>query len=202
MKRVIDALVRVPEKFKENELAYLSLTSKNESIIRNAFCIDYFHQGKILAREYNRIDAVYFEEDNVKEMYEFTSMYTKDIADKAKFNKNSKSYFSKILRDLDKNAKYRTENTDEYIILISTHPKQKIKNEYRHFVKYMGDLNKATDKWMKNNNDFTEMIAEAHNTLREYFPDYQYYMDHCVIKAGKAFDCEVEIYFWILCRKN
>lgn len=192
------ALVGIKDNFKGNELAYLSLTSKNEGLIRDSFCMNYYHEEKILGREYKRIDAVSFLEGDVKEIFEFTSMYTANLVNDEQFKK---SYLPKILKDFKKNNEFKQKNTDEYIILISTHPKEQINKSYSKYVKYISGLNTATKKWMDDPSDSSQMIQEAHNTLRKHFIESKYYLNRFEINAGREFDCDVDIIFWVLYKK-
>jgi len=196
--KIVNALIGVKDHFNDNELAYLSLTSKNEGIIRDSFCRNYYKENSILGREYKRIDAVSFFNGNVQGIFEFTSMYTADLLNENHFRN---SYLPKIIKDFNKNEKYKCKDTEEYIILISTHPKELINKKYSHYVKYLSGLNSATKTCLKNSSDSNEMIVESYKTLRKHFNENKYYINSCEINAGREFDCEVDIIFWILSKR-
>ncbi|WP_277587555.1 hypothetical protein [Psychrobacillus antarcticus] len=196
--QITNALERIQDNYQDNELAYLSLTSKNEGLIRDSFCRNYYKENQLLGREYKRIDAVSFSEESINIIFEFTSMYTADLVKDLHF-KNS--YLPKILNDFKKNDKLKSKKTDEYIILISTHPKEMINKKYIKYVKYFSGLNAATKKWIKTPTDSSKMISQSYNNLRKYFSYNEYSIESCQINAGREFECDVDIHFWILYKK-
>jgi hypothetical protein len=177
-----------------NELAYLSLTSKNEGIIRDAFCTEFYQKKMIFGREYKRIDAVSFSNAEVTDIFEFTSMFTADIVNENHFA----TYFvPKIINDFNKNNKYKENKPNEYIILVATHPKYKIAKTYAHYVKYLGIINKS----LQNHPNPDQMIWLSYRNIRNHFPLKEYYVKFCKINAGREFNTEVDLLFWILSKK-
>ncbi|MBI6873430.1 hypothetical protein [Clostridium aciditolerans] len=84
--RLIKIVGNIGGLFCENELAYLSLTSKNESIIRDKIAyrlnLELDKSKYIIAREYKRIDIVILENNSIKDIIELKSIYTYDVETK------------------------------------------------------------------------------------------------------------------------
>ncbi|MCQ4696253.1 hypothetical protein NE452_01850 [Paeniclostridium sordellii] len=124
--------------FRENELAYISLTSKNEFVIRDmmAYKLHLELKSSIVAREYSvkgitsRIDLVILGNYNIKDIIEFKSMYTFDSVD------GLDKFIDSVNRDFDKNSSLKNNNTNQFAIIIATHPRTIPSEKYKDFIKY------------------------------------------------------------------
>ena len=199
----IEELVKViqesRELFGENELAYLSLTSKNESVIRDriAYKLHLEIKNSIVAREHSikainsRIDLAVLENNDIKDIIELKSMYTFDAVD------GLDKFIDSINRDLDKNSSLKSDTTSQFAIVIGTHPRSIPSEQYKDFVKYYNSIK----RYMKKINNNTVLIDKMDNKLRNAFKQDKYEVKSLTIYAGNAFEVDVDICFWIIEKK-
>ena len=183
--------------FNENELAYLSLTSKNELVIRDKIAYKLHKELKdhIVSREYSpsnlrssRIDLAILKDSQIIDLIEFKSMYTFDALNK--FEK----YIDAVVKDFEKNKPVVNERMNQYGVIIATHPKSIPNLKYREYVKYYDFINRNMKKVEKGE----ELIEIMDNSIRAEFDNENYDIKQCKLKAGVAFDVEVDIYIWII----
>ena len=136
----IDSLVETIKKsmnsFRENELAYLSMTGKNELLIRDRIAYELYrkYSNYIISRGYNpigiksRIDLAIFENGKIKDIIELKSMYTFDSVD-------MKNYINAINKDFNKNSELVIDGVDQYEIIIATHIKEVPNEKFKDYVK-------------------------------------------------------------------
>ena len=199
----IEELVKViqesRELFGENELAYLSLTSKNESVIRDriAYKLHLELKNSIVAREHSikainsRIDLAVLENNDIKDIIELKSMYTFDAVD------GLDKFIDSINRDFDKNSSLKSDTTSQFAIVIGTHPRSITSEQYKDFVKYYNSIKRC----MKKINNNTVLIDKMDNKLRNAFKQDKYEVKSLTIYAGNAFEVDVDICFWIIEKK-
>ena len=199
----IEELVKViqesRELFGENELAYLSLTSKNESVIRDriAYKLHLELKNSIVAREHSikainsRIDLAVLENNDIKDIIELKSMYTFDAVD------GLDKFIDSINRDFDKNSSLKSDTTSQFAIVIVTHPRSITSEQYKDFVKYYNSIKRC----MKKINNNTVLIDKMDNKLRNAFKQDKYEVKSLTIYAGNAFEVDVDICFWIIEKK-
>lgn len=199
----IEELVKViqesRELFGENELAYLSLTSKNESVIRDriAYKLHLELKNSIVAREHSikainsRIDLAVLENNDIKDIIELKSMYTFDAVD------GLDKFIDSINRDFDKNSSLKSDTTSQFAIVIGTHPRYIPSEQYKDFVKYYNSIKRC----MKKINNNTVLIDKMDNKLRNAFKQDKYEVKSLTIYAGNAFEVDVDICFWIIEKK-
>ena len=199
----IEELVKViresRELFGENELAYLSLTSKNESVIRDriAYKLHLELKNSIVAREHSikainsRIDLAVLENNDIKDIIELKSMYTFDAVD------GLDKFIDSINRDFDKNSSLKSDTTSQFAIVIGTHPRSIPSEQYKDFVKYYNSIKRC----MKKINNNTVLIDKMDNKLRNAFKQDKYEVKSLTIYAGNAFEVDVDICFWIIEKK-
>lgn len=137
------------EAFAPNELAYLSLTSKNELAVRDRLAYRIFatNPNLVTSREYDKVDLAVFDDTdplNMTHMIELKSWYTFDLYNQmGKVVQATNDDFAK-----EKNVKMRAEkhrDAKPYAIIIATHPKHAIDRKYAGVVKYPGPLNKMAN---------------------------------------------------------
>ena len=199
----IEELVKViqesRELFGENELAYLSLTSKNESVIRDriAYKLHLELKNSIVAREHSikainsRIDLAVLENNDIKDIIELKSMYTFDAVD------GLDKFIDSINRDFDKNSSLKSDTTSQFAIVIGTHPRSIPSEQYKDFVKYYNSIKRC----MKKINNNTVLIDKMDNKLRNAFKQDKYEVKSLTIYAGNAFEVDVDICFWTIEKK-
>lgn len=200
---VIDEIVKVIQdssnSFGENELAYLSLTSKNELVIRDriAYKLHVELKNSIVVREYSvkginsRIDLAILENDNIKDIIELKSMYTFDAVD------GLDKFIDSVNRDFAKNSSLKNNTTNQFAIVIGTHPRSLPSEKYKNFVKYYNSIK----RYMKKISSDRVLIDIMDRKLRSAFEKDKYEVKDIIINAGNAFGVDVDICFWIIEKK-
>lgn len=199
----IDELVKVIQDssflFGENELAYLSLTSKNELVIRDriAYKLHLELKNSIVAREYSvkginsRIDLAILENENIKDIIELKSMYTFDVLG------GLDTFIDSVNRDFDKNNSLKNNTTNQFSIIIGTHPKDVPSEKYKDFVKYYNSIK----RYMKKVSTDKVLIDKMDKKIRNAFEKDKYEVRDIIMNAGNAFGVDVDICFWIIEKK-
>ncbi|MBW4862695.1 MAG: hypothetical protein KZY55_08130 [Paeniclostridium sp.] len=199
----IEDLLRVIQEsrdlFGENELAYLSLTSKNELVIRDriAYKLHLDLKDSIVAREYSvkgmnsRIDLAILENDDIKDIIELKSMYTFDAVD------GLGKFIDSVNRDFNKNSGLKSNTTNQFAIIIGTHPRDIPNEKYKHFVKYYSSIK----RYMKKINNNRVLIDKMDNKVRNAFERDKYNVKNIIMYAGNAFGVDVDICFWVVEKK-
>lgn len=195
----IDSLIEVIKEsmssFRENELAYLSITSKNELQIRDRIAYELYskYNNYIISREYkprgvkSRIDLAILENNQIKDIIELKSMYTFDA-----FNINK--FIEAIRKDFNKNSELVIDGVNQYEIIIATHVKAVPDKEFRYYVKYYSSIAKHTSN-IENN---TKLVEELDNRIREKFSKEKYEIKNFNISVGQAFGVDVDVCFWVV----
>lgn len=198
----IDSLIKVIEEsidlFGEDELAYLSLTSKNELVIRDKIAYKLYKDldKNIVAREFSpkginsRIDLAILENSEVKDIIELKSMYTFDSMDMTGF-------INSINKDFYKNGKLVNGDVSQYEIIIATHVNDIPSLEYKDVIKYY----RLIKKYMSNTEDAKALIDRMNNIIMYEFKEENYDVRYFKKNVGKAFGVEVDICFWVV-QKN
>lgn len=185
------SLVAVASDFRENELAYLALTTKIEHPIRDrwAFRLHEMSSGKfIVSREWKRTDLALLEDTAPRALIELKAMYTFDAA----LDKNGISGFTQAMRaDELKAAKLANERTQIYTVLLATHPKSIIPEDLEGVVKYRHGINKALRRY----GSAESVLKEAAGAIENKFIGKNVVSLGC-FTAGKAFGIETDVLFW------
>ena len=199
----IDELAKVIQEsvylFGENELAYLSLTSKNELVIRDkiAYKLHLELKSSIVAREYSvkginsRIDLAILENSNIKDVIELKSMYTFDALD------GLDKFIDSVYRDFYKNSSLKNNITNQFAIIIGTHPKNVPNENYKDFVKYYNSIK----RYMKKVSTDKVLIEIMDKKLRNAFEKDKYEVRDIIMNVGNVFGVDVDICFWIIQKK-
>ena len=200
---IIDDLVKVIEDIKDlfgkDELAYLSLTSKNELVIRDriAYKLHIELKNSIVAREYSvkginsRMDLVILENYSIRDIIELKSMYTFDAVD------GLDKFIDSVNRDFDKNSSLKNNNTSQFAIIIATHPKEIPSEKYKDFIKYYNSIK----RYMKKVSNDEVLIDKMDDKIRSNFTNDKYEVRSIIVNAGNAFEVDVDICFWIVEKK-
>lgn len=184
--------------FAPNELAYLSLTSKNELAVRDRLAYRIFatNPNLVVSREYDKVDLAVFDDNsnalNMTHMIELKSWYTFDLFHQmGKIAQATNGDFAK-----EKNVKMLQEkhrDAKQYAIIIATHPKQEIALKYAGVVKYIAPLNKMT-----RSGALREIPGVCDRNIRQAYATPAYRVEQVSCQAGAAFGCEVDVYAWII----
>lgn len=182
--------------FLPNELAYLSLTRKNELPVRDRLAYKIFRANPHLvsSREYRYIDLALFRNAKSLEMtcmIEVKSWYTFDLTDQLeKVVQAAKIDFAK-----ERNVGMLNEhaNAKQYAIIIATHPKQPVSRKYSGVVKYLDRLNRMT-----RSNGLADIPKICNRNVRQVYAEPAYRVEQVSCSAGTAFGCDVDVYAWII----
>ena len=185
--------------FGEDELAYLSLTSKNESVLRDriAYKLHLDLKDSIVAREYSvkginsRIDLAILKNNDIKDIIELKSMYTFDAVD------GLEKFIDSVNRDFNKNSDLKSNTTSQFAIIIGTHPRDIPNEKYKHFVKYYNSIK----RYMKKISNDRVLIDKMDRKIRSAFEKDKYEVRDTIMNAGSAFGVDVDICFWIIEKK-
>ena len=187
-----DTISSVAHDFKENELAYLALTSKIEQPLRDrwAFKLSQKLSGKaIVSREWMRTDIAILKEANPVALIELKAMYTFDAAlDKDEIS----GFIEKMEKDEIKAKKLTNQHTQIYTVLLATHPKSIIPIELDGIVKYRAGINRAI-KTFDSATNVQEIAKEAvYNKFKN-----KNTIASGIISGGSAFNIGTEVLYWI-----
>lgn len=195
----IDSLVEIIKEsmssFRENELAYLSMTGKNELLIRDRIAYELYskYNDYIISREYNpsgiksRIDLAILENNQIKDIIELKSMYTFDSVD-------MRGYINAINKDFNKNSELVIDGVDQYEIIIATHIKEVPNKKFKNYVKYYRLIN----KYISNIEDSNILVENLDYIIRKEFSTKKYEIKKFSVTAGQAFGVDVDIWFWVV----
>jgi len=203
VKLIIDTLNSIGSDFRQNELAYLALTSKVEMPVRDKLAYKLHSNPNceaIIAREWKRVDIALLEDKtdtfppnakvyswlgNAEALIELKAVYTGDF--------KSKSSTVKYIADLERDLNSMNEigmGKPKYNILLATHIHQKIQKPYPPQIKYPSIANRTAG------NDIEEVINDISGKLKKTFEKKP--IATGIIDAGEAFGLEVKVMFWVI----
>lgn len=201
IQQIINYLSILEEKFLENELAYLQLTSKNEGCIRDKFAFfisQYLYNEIAVTREgENRADLVIYKKINddneslvLNDIIEFKLWYAFDIL-------NDRIFYNEIKDAIEKDfEKNKHHNINQFEVLAVVLPKRKevFNKEYQKILpkSYFSKFN----SFIKNHTSYYKVLENCENRISEQFKNYE--IRRTKIDCGSAFNCEVEIHFWVM----
>lgn len=188
----IEKINKLNKHFKENELAYLALTSKIELPIRDKFAFrlhtELSPQGLLISREWERSDIAIIKNGKPIALFEFKAMYTFDGT------KDVNGFPNLMIKDVKKIQKMATSDTKLYSILLATHPLKEIDESLSGVVKYANGVNKAFSRYKT-----AEKILETCNSnIEGFFGSKTIKVTRGNINAGECFGIKVKIPFWII----
>lgn len=195
----IDSLVETIKEsmnsFRENELAYLSMTGKNELLIRDRIAYELYskYSNYIISREYNpsgvksRIDLAILENGKIKDIIELKSVYTFDSAD-------MRNYINAINKDFNKNSELVIDGVNQYEIIIATHIKEVPNEEFKDCVKYY----RLIKKYLNNIEYSNILVEDLDYIIKKEFSEEKYEIRKFKVTAGQSFGVNVDVWFWIL----
>lgn len=195
-----DIIKKSTDLFGKDELAYLSLTSKNESVIRDKIAYRlYLDLDKYeVAREHKRIDLAILEGSKIKDIIELKSMFTFDSISNPKnkilFENKCEEYIADIFRDFEKNNKFLNKETNQYAIIIATHPKQIPNRKYENIIKYYNEISRYSKKVA----NISILKDNTNDIIHKSFNENDYKIEYSNIESGTVFNTDVEICLWII----
>lgn len=187
--QLVTSIKGIEKLFGENELAYLSLTMKNEGVIRDKLAYKLYMDlsNSIAMREYKNIDLTVWEDSKIQDIIELKSMYTFDIKG------NFSNFTNSVKEDFLKREHLVKDDINQYAIIIATHLHSVPNDKYKEFIKYYHSIKKHI-----NDIDNKDLIDDMDKSIRDEFNSTDYTVRDCFINGGKAFDTDVEVYFWII----
>lgn len=199
IEELLEVIQESRDLFGEDELAYLSLTSKNESVIRDriAYKLHLELKDAIVTREYkvkgvnSRIDLAILENKDIRDIIELKSMYTFDALD------GLDKFINSVNRDFDKNSSFKNNITNQFAIMIGTHPREIPNEKYEDFVKYYSSMKRC----MKQISNDKVLIDKMDRKIRSAFEKDKYEVRDTIMNAGNVFGVDVDICFWIIEKK-
>lgn len=118
-------------------------------------------------------------------------MYTFDAVD------GLDKFIYSINRDFDKNSSLKNNTTNQFAIVIGTHPKSLPNEKYKDVVKYYNSIK----RYMKKVSSHSILIDKMDIKLRSVFTNNEYEIKDIIINAGNTFGVDVDICFWIIKKK-
>ncbi|MCQ8118191.1 hypothetical protein [Methylomonas rosea] len=201
LSNIEQSLLTISLGFRQNELAYLALTSKIEHAIRDkiAFHLQENLTFSIVAREWRFIlnskkklidIAVVDSEGKETSLIEIKAIYTLEA-----FLKRKTSFKDVLNYDKEKLEGFESKNAVErYLLLLATHPniQSVIIQPFDKIIKYSGYINRFFNaSGVDYSQDAKNIIDQHCSTL-----DKNFICD--VIDAGKKFNIDVRIYWWLI----
>lgn len=193
---------KIADSFNENELAYLTITSKAENPLRDKIAYNLHSnpnlQDKIICREWkNRIDTLN------KSRYDLAILNKSDgkveclVEFKAHSLQRKETGYIKheLLKDLDRLEEIKDNGIEKYFVLFQNLPHTKFENHYNEAIKYSEEMNKYASK----NPDIEQIRNQYYKWWKEDLinNDKKILNWHKVqtfsIKTGKCFDVEIDI---------
>jgi hypothetical protein len=197
-------LEKVNEDFQENELAYLALTRKIESPIKDKLAFrlhrKLYSQNLLVSREWQRADVAVLENGKPIAIFELKAMFTFDATDAGSDVNGYPNLMIEDLRKIRNRAKIQelaTDDMDLYSVLLATHSLKKIDESLSGTVlpsDYADGVNKAFNLYETPE----EILSTCANNIANFFESKSTRVTQGDINAGKCFGIEVRIPFWII----
>ncbi len=199
--RIVDAMGCLGDEFRENELAYLALTSKVENPIRDRLAYSLhraFGEGRDLcfAREWTmpgnmkkakgkrggRLDLTIFQNEVPRLFLELKSMYSFDMYTRYA----DRQYPEQVGNDMTKMNNYNSSHEIQKIaIILITDPVQKPEKCLDHIIKY--------SRWIRQFHEETKEGLEK--AVECNFSDFES-LASGFIDGGRAFGIDVTVRYW------
>lgn len=189
-----EALSALGAEFKDNELAYLALTSKPEFVIRDRLAFKLFEQKFVVAREWNRIDLAILVDRGA---HEVTPEVLLQLKAKSSFRLLYKwqEVFENARADVKKCAPLRSKSTRAFFLMIAPH----IENSWRIDESLQGVLKYWCHwDWSLSGSALEKRVNQL---VVKTFTDRGWRVggtsDGLKIPAGEAFGARVSILYWL-----
>ncbi len=188
-RRIAKQMKCLGAEFRNDELAYLALTSKIEKPIVDRLAYNLHRDNKCacIAREwtsgnYSRGDLAVIVDRTPKLILEAKAMYSFDMF----ANDAKKKYPEKVNKDVEKMQNFKPKGQIERLAMILlTDTKVCPDEKYRGIVKYIDDLKKSEKSY-----DELRCAVERNFECRPIHSSGS-------ICAGRAFDVDVTVHYWL-----
>ena len=177
--------------FRENDLAYLALTSKVENPSRDALAIKLHEslepEGMIVAREWRSRDIAVLASNSPEGLIECKASLS--------FDAFGKPYpMAAVLADIDKARQAAVPETEIFVLLFVTHPGVAVESYLREVVKYSDGINRAIERQGSAN----AVRDGAKSRYSEAFSSAEFgLVTTGEIAAGESFGIPVTIDYWL-----
>jgi hypothetical protein len=201
---LISILQNLDQYYHPNELAYLALTSKAETTIRDKVAFQlYSHvdpKAYQISREWKKVDLAIVNNSIPQTLIEFKAMYTFDCKTYRRF-----TYGDLVIKDLIKAQNLSNDITEIFGILISTHINSSVPHQLNGIIKYINDINddirlntiaSFTRGNQKCNKDY--MIEKANKVVITYFNDKDIHIESGFINVGEVYNIPVSIHYYLI----
>lgn len=194
MKTIIkDSLANLHNDFKDNELAFLALTTKIELPLRDRWAFSLYTKLKnkrfVVSREWRRTDLAILKRTVPAALIELKAMYTFDAAlDPSEIG----GFANAMAKDEVKAKRLASDLTEIYTVLLATHP-GKVNPEYSGIIKYDAGINKAIRKYGSEANVKEKAINATNNIL-----SHRNVVSFGDLNGGKAFGVNTSILYWLV----
>ncbi len=181
-------------KFETGELAYLSLTSKPEHVIRDRLAFR-LHQTlfphAIVAREYKHIDLAILTKG--EKQYEPAALVQLKTWSLFTFIEKSEKQFEAIADD-DRKCMDVSSTAEKYCLLLSTCPSKNISTRYKTIVKYFSGWTRA----LKEHKTMNEIERQARSRIDDQLSPHWQTLTYGSIPGGEAFESPVTVHYWLV----
>jgi hypothetical protein len=189
-KSLSEVLQFLPREFRENELAYLALTSKVELPVRDRMAYALYaaveDESIHIAREWRRFDLAAVSKGAPQLLVELKAMYSFDM-----FTDNARTQYPDLVAsDASKMHEFARTETDlepeQFTLLLATHPKSLPSKELDWIVKYNPEIRR-----------YHPLTVEAvQDAAAECFSEHPLYSNG-ELECGIAFGTEVSVLYWL-----
>lgn len=190
---VVRSLSQLEKNFGENELAYLSLTTKIEFPLRDRWAYAIFlelEETFNVSREWKRTDLAILKEQSPQVLIELKAMYSFDAA----LDIDGIGGFTDAMSADAKKAKnLAKENTEIYTVLLAAHPESPLPPELDGIIKYVPDINKAIKK-IGSADKVKDVACKAVNDNLSN----RNVVASGLLQGGKAFNTKVSVLYWVV----
>ncbi|MDF1553138.1 MAG: hypothetical protein P1P84_08760 [Deferrisomatales bacterium] len=194
-----EGLKSVQDSFSDpNELAYLALTGKVETQIRDRLAFSLhckLYSTYMIAREWNRCDLAILDKENSSPIafIELKALHSADICNQKKWEKYKKKIEYDRIKSKNLAEKHKTPFPEIYTILLATHTINNISTDIGKISKYRKRINNALSKY------------EGHEAVRDLscsrisndYPSGEIVVCECY-EGGSAWGIACEVLYWLL----
>lgn len=192
---LIEALENIERIYQSNQLAYLTLTKKNEHIIQDnvSLYLDEHLKNSIVSREYIRADIAILESNKICDLIELKSMYLHDSV------KSKVDFIDVIKHDFQKNDKMLVNYIIQKFCILTVVEVigDNIPPLYNKIIKYAGDINRFQKLYTNKN-----MLDEYERLINLNFNNSEYEYEKTSIQAGQKYGLDVILHFWVIEKKE
>ena len=188
-----ESLGAISSEFRDNELAYLALTTKIKNPVRDRWAFQLYRKLRgrvVVSREWKRTDIALLEKAAPTALVELKAMYTFD----AVLKKHGVSgYIQAMEEDESKARKLAQIQTQIYTVLLATHPKSIVPRDLDGVVKYRSGINRAAHNLGSPENVLKEAVSAIKNKLQG-----KNVVSSGILNGGQAFGINADVLFWMV----